>query len=74
MLLSCTGRLHGGSENGKISALGDFGDLINLATREKFLSRSDNPTTESDQPPDEQQWTLWVEEESRRRTGYLIWV
>ncbi|KAL4919724.1 fungal-specific transcription factor domain-containing protein [Aspergillus aurantiobrunneus] len=74
MLLNCVGRLHGSSENGKLSALGDFGDLINLATREKLLSRPENPNLSSDQPSSEQQWTVWVEEESRRRTGYLIWL
>ncbi|KAL4936866.1 hypothetical protein BDV06DRAFT_216320 [Aspergillus oleicola] len=73
MLLSCIGRLHGSSESGRLSALSDFSDLINLATREKLLSRSDSTDSSLDQPT-EQQWTLWVEYETRRRTGYLIWL
>ncbi|KAL4975380.1 fungal-specific transcription factor domain-containing protein [Aspergillus desertorum] len=74
MLLSCIGRLHGNSESGKLSALADFGDLINLTNRERLLSRSDNPSTSADQPSPEQQWNLWIEEEARRRTGYVIWL
>ncbi|KAL4968821.1 putative C2H2 transcription factor [Aspergillus stella-maris] len=73
MLLSCIGRLHGSSESGRLSALSDFGDLINLATHEKLLSRSKSTNISADEPT-EQQWTIWVEEESRRRTGYLIWL
>ncbi|KAL4931504.1 putative C2H2 transcription factor [Aspergillus undulatus] len=73
MLLSCIGRLHGSSESGRLSALGDFGDLINLAMRKKLLSRPDNTLLPSDQSTD-QQWTLWIEQEARIRTGYLIWL
>lgn len=74
MLLSCIGRLHGNSESGKLSALADFGDLVNLANRQRLLSRSENPNTSADQLSPEQQWLLWIEEEARRRTGYVIWV
>ncbi|KAL3439271.1 fungal-specific transcription factor domain-containing protein [Aspergillus tetrazonus] len=74
MLLSCIGRLHGNSESGKLSALADFGDLVNLANRQRLLSRSENPNTSADQSSPEQQWLLWIEEEARRRTGYVIWL
>ncbi|RDW62971.1 putative C2H2 transcription factor [Aspergillus mulundensis] len=74
MLLNCIGRLHGNNESGKLSALGDFGDLINLATRERLLSRLDYSDMPKDQPSSEHEWSLWVEEEARRRTGYLIWL
>ncbi|KAL4866353.1 hypothetical protein BDV12DRAFT_173097 [Aspergillus spectabilis] len=73
MLLNCIGRLHGSSEASKLSAIGDFSDLTNLATREKLLYRSDTKST-SDEVSAEKQWMLWVEEETRRRTGYLIWL
>ncbi|KAL2829968.1 fungal-specific transcription factor domain-containing protein [Aspergillus cavernicola] len=76
ILLNCVGRLHGSSERGRLSALGNFGDLAHLATREKLLSRSDKSTLSSDDASSssEQQWILWIEEEARRRTGYLIWL
>ncbi|KAL5341555.1 fungal-specific transcription factor domain-containing protein [Aspergillus crustosus] len=74
MLLNCIGRLHGSSEGCRLSALGDFSNLINLATREKLLYRSDTLRSISDELSPEQQWMLWIEEETRRRTGYLIWL
>ncbi|KAL4802273.1 fungal-specific transcription factor domain-containing protein [Aspergillus unguis] len=72
MLLSCIGRLHGSGESVQRSALSDFGDLCNLAACENMLVSSDGLA--SDQVPPEEQWTLWSEEEARRRTGYMIWL
>ncbi|KAL2821597.1 fungal-specific transcription factor domain-containing protein [Aspergillus granulosus] len=74
MLLNCVGRLHGSSERGRISALSDLGELTNLAICEKLLSRSDDPSPSAEEGSSEQQWMHWVEEEIRRRTGYLIWL
>ncbi|KAL4887463.1 fungal-specific transcription factor domain-containing protein [Aspergillus karnatakaensis] len=74
MLLNCIGRLHGSSESSKLLALGDLSDLTHLATREKLLCRTDSSRTSLDEVSPEQQWILWVEEETRRRTGYLIWL
>ncbi|KAL3464201.1 fungal-specific transcription factor domain-containing protein [Aspergillus heterothallicus] len=74
MLLNCVGRLHGSSERGRLSALSDLSELTNLATCEKLLSRSEDPFSSSEQSSLGQQWMSWVEEEARRRTGYLIWL
>ncbi|KAL2840967.1 fungal-specific transcription factor domain-containing protein [Aspergillus pseudoustus] len=74
MLLNCVGRLHGSSERGRISARSDLGDLTNFASSEKLLSRSDDQSPSSEEGISEQQWVHWVEEEARRRTGYLIWL
>ncbi|KKK23571.1 hypothetical protein ARAM_001318 [Aspergillus rambellii] len=74
ILLNCVGRLHGGSERGRISALGDFTDLTNLATRERLLCCPGKINNSPNEASVGQEWTLWVEEESRKRTGYLIWL
>ncbi|KAL3472953.1 hypothetical protein BJX99DRAFT_234439 [Aspergillus californicus] len=74
MLLNCVGRLHGSSERSRLSALGDLGDLANLATREQLLCRQNTSDLSSGELSPEQLWLFWVEGESRRRTGYLIWL
>jgi hypothetical protein len=74
MLLNCVGRLHGSSERSRLSSLSDLGDLTNLGACEKLLSRSEDSGPSAEEGSSEQQWLHWVEEEARRRTGYLIWV
>ncbi|KAJ0425509.1 fungal-specific transcription factor domain-containing protein [Aspergillus carlsbadensis] len=74
MLLNCVGRLHGSSERSRLSSLSELGDLTNLGACEKLLSRSEDSSSSAEEGSSEQQWLQWVEEEARRRTGYLIWL
>ncbi|KAI9370595.1 fungal-specific transcription factor domain-containing protein [Aspergillus egyptiacus] len=74
MLLNCIGRLHGSSEHGRLSALGDFSNIANLVAREKLLCRSEKSGPSPDETSSELQWEAWVEKEARRRTAYLIWL
>lgn len=75
MTLSCIGLLHSsGNEQSKVSTLNAFGDLVNFTIQEKLLCAASKPTAQYGDLPLEQKWHDWVEDEIRRRTGYLIWV
>lgn len=75
MALSCIGLLHSsGCEQSKVSTLNAFGDLVNFTIREGLLCAVNKPTSQYDDLPLEQKWQDWVEDEIRRRTGYLIWL
>ncbi|KAI9928264.1 hypothetical protein MW887_002297 [Aspergillus wentii] len=74
MLLSCIGLLHNSDERSRLSALSSFGDLITFTTRERLLSPSSRTKLLSDELSQERKWTIWIEDEVRRRTGYLIWL
>jgi hypothetical protein len=71
-ILNCLGLFHGRSERCGASAFSSFGDLVNHTMREGLLGPSDlaglRPETL------DQQWALWIEDEVRRRLGYLIWL
>lgn len=75
MALSCIGLLHSsGCEQSKVTTLNAFGDLVNFTIREGLLCAVHKPTSQYGDLPLEQKWQDWVEDEIRRRTGYLIWV
>jgi hypothetical protein len=75
MTLSCIGLLHSsGNEQSKVFTLNAFGDLVNFTIREGLLCAANKSTAQYGDIPLEQKWHDWVEDEIRRRTGYLIWV
>ncbi|KAF7115740.1 hypothetical protein CNMCM5793_003243 [Aspergillus hiratsukae] len=75
MALSCIGLLYSsGNEQSKMSTLNAFGDLVNLAIQERLLCATSKSTAQYGDLPLEQKWHDWVEDEIRRRTGYLIWL
>lgn len=71
-ILNCLGLFHGRSERCGASAFSSFGDLVNHTMREGLLG----PSGLAGLRPEtlDQQWALWIEDEVRRRLGYLIWV
>ncbi|KAJ6119703.1 hypothetical protein N7523_003983 [Penicillium sp. IBT 18751x] len=71
MLLNCIGLLHSGKEQDKLSALTLFKDLVTFANHEKLLCPSQTEITRNSK---EAAWVKWAQDESRRRTGYCIWV
>ncbi|KAL5364146.1 fungal-specific transcription factor domain-containing protein [Aspergillus floccosus] len=72
-ILNCIGLFHGRSERCGISAFSSFGDLVNLAMREGLLGPSGIAGLHPSENL-EQRWALWIEDEVRRRLGYLIWL
>ncbi|KAL4890221.1 hypothetical protein BDV59DRAFT_185071 [Aspergillus ambiguus] len=72
VLLNCIGLFHGSSERCGVSAFSSFGDLVNFTMGERLLGPSDS--TLSCETSLERQWTLWIEDEIKRRTGYLVWL
>ncbi|KAJ5160007.1 uncharacterized protein N7482_007011 [Penicillium canariense] len=73
MLLNCIGLLHSGNEKDKLSAFGAFKDLVTLANDEKLLS-STKPLRESNGNSCEDLWQKWIKDETRKRTGYCVWL
>ncbi|KAJ5315452.1 hypothetical protein N7476_005759 [Penicillium atrosanguineum] len=71
MLLNCIGFLYSGNEQDKLSALTLFKDLVTFASYEKLLSPSRMEITRN---TNEAMWMKWAQDESRRRTGYCIWL
>ncbi|PLB47304.1 C2H2 type zinc finger domain protein [Aspergillus steynii IBT 23096] len=71
--LNHIGLLHGNNERTRRNALSSFGSLVDLATKEGLLCSTQSELFSSGDPV-ERQWTLWVEDELKRRTGYLIWL
>lgn len=72
--LNHIGLLHSNNERTRGNALSSFGGLVDLAMQEGLLCSSTQPELFSRRDTVELQWTLWVEDELKRRTGYLIWV
>ena len=72
-LLSSIGMLHSGNETLKMSASKSFMDLVSMCNRERLLHplRPEGNGILRDRLTD---WGTWIEDESRRRTGYCIWV
>lgn len=71
MLFNCIGFLHSRNERDKHSALSSFGELISLANTSCLLVPRGTPFERTSQDLD---WTFWIQDEVRRRTGYCIWV
>ncbi|PWY84945.1 hypothetical protein BO70DRAFT_313320 [Aspergillus heteromorphus CBS 117.55] len=74
MALNCIGSLYNSDERVRASTLDNFGNLVGLVRRENLLGRSDNLTLLSSITAQEPQWDLWVENEIKRRSGYIIWL
>ncbi|KAI2930256.1 transcriptional regulator family: Fungal Specific TF and C2H2 zinc finger [Aspergillus niger] len=73
-VLNCVGILYSCDERARLLALNTFGNLIGFVNREKLLSRPDRPIQPLNGKTNEQHWVSWVEDEIRRRIGYLIWL
>lgn len=73
-VLNCVGIVYSCDERARLLALNTFGNLIGFVNREKLLSRPDRPIQPLNGKTNEQHWLSWVEDEIRRRIGYLIWV
>jgi hypothetical protein len=63
--------LYSGDENSKQCALKCFTDLVSWSNHEQLLHQIKQPVNEASQTAN---WGSWVEEETKRRTGYFIWV
>ncbi|KAF7588208.1 hypothetical protein BBP40_005991 [Aspergillus hancockii] len=74
MMLNCVGLLHGNNEQARSSALDNFGELVSLATREGLLGASTQPRLPLRENSEEALWATWIEDETRKRTGYFIWL
>ncbi|KAE8353015.1 C2H2 type zinc finger domain protein [Aspergillus coremiiformis] len=74
MMLNCVGLLHGNNENARSSMLDSFGELVSLATREGLLCAATLSKLATTEIPQEAHWVTWVEDETRKRTGYFIWL
>lgn len=71
-VLNCVGILYSCDERARLLALNTFGNLAGFVTREKLLGH--RPIQSSKGETNELRWVSWVDDEIRRRTGYLIWV
>ncbi|PWY95869.1 C2H2 transcription factor, partial [Aspergillus sclerotioniger CBS 115572] len=72
--LNCVGLLYSCDERARLSALNSFGDLIGFVTHEELLGHSDKWKPLTGEQTYEQKWESWIEDETRRRTGYFIWL
>ncbi|KAK2765550.1 hypothetical protein FQN54_008404 [Arachnomyces sp. PD_36] len=68
-VLNCIGSLYSGQEQLKQSGLKSFNDLASSNNIERLL-RHPKLLDGARQTTD---WSAWIEDEARRRTGYLIW-
>ncbi|OJJ68188.1 hypothetical protein ASPBRDRAFT_47129 [Aspergillus brasiliensis CBS 101740] len=73
-VLNCIGLLYNCDERARLLALNTFGNLIGLVSSEKLLGRPDGSVQFSNGTMSEQRWVSWIEDEIRRRAGYLIWL
>jgi hypothetical protein len=73
MLLNCIGLFHSGIEKDKLSALSAFKELVRLVEDKKLLAAS-KPLKESGRISGEVLWQKWIDDETRKRTGYCVWV
>ncbi|GMF77863.1 unnamed protein product [Aspergillus oryzae] len=56
------------------AAFSDIGELVNLSTREGLLCASTQSRLSSMDTSHDTRWAIWIEDETRKRTGYFIWV
>ncbi|PYH44603.1 putative C2H2 transcription factor [Aspergillus saccharolyticus JOP 1030-1] len=73
-LLDCIGLMYNSDERARDSALDRFGDLTSLLIRNQLLKPSGHNKSDFRDKPVEQKWLIWVEDEVRRRTAYLVWL
>jgi hypothetical protein len=69
MLLNCIGLIHSGNPQSRDSGLSLFSELVRLAHGEDLFS-----TSHQSHVQDTRQWGYWIENEMKRRTGYLVWL
>lgn len=74
MMLNCVGLAYGANEKTRASALNSFGDLVTLVSRERLLYSVSSPNPAGGDDTLEAQWSLWIEDEVKRRTAYFVWV
>lgn len=73
ILLNCIGLFHSGIEKDKLSALSSFKELVSLVEDKKLLAAS-KPLKESNRISGEVLRQKWIDDETRKRTGYCVWV
>jgi hypothetical protein len=73
MLLNCLGLFHSGIEKDKLLALSSFKELVSFVQNKKLLVAS-KPLKESSRISGEVLWQKWIDDETRKRTGYCVWV
>lgn len=71
MLFNCIGLFHSQDERDKRSALGTFGELVSLSNNACLLAAREIRLGGASEDAD---WISWVQDETRRRTAYCIWV
>ena len=74
IMLNCVGLLHGSNEHSRDFALDSIGELVNISTREGLLCASTQSRLPTRDTSQDARWATWVEDETRKRTGYFIWV
>ncbi|KAE8310705.1 fungal-specific transcription factor domain-containing protein [Aspergillus transmontanensis] len=73
-MLNCVGLLHGSNEHSRDFALDSIGELVNLSTREGLLCASTQSRLSPMGTSQDTRWAIWIEDETRKRTGYFIWL
>ncbi|KAE8165300.1 fungal-specific transcription factor domain-containing protein [Aspergillus tamarii] len=74
IMLNCVGLLHGSNEHSRDFALDSIGELVNISTREGLLCASTQSRLPTRDTSQDARWATWVEDETRKRTGYFIWL
>ncbi|OGM43475.1 C2H2 type zinc finger domain protein [Aspergillus bombycis] len=74
IMLNCVGLLHGSNEHSRDFALDSIGELVNLSTREELLRASTQSRLSTMDTSQGACWATWIEDETRKRTGYFIWL
>ncbi|KAE8146822.1 C2H2 type zinc finger domain protein [Aspergillus avenaceus] len=74
MMLNCVGLLHGNDERARCSALNSFSELVNITTQERLLCATAKRKFGVQQKSPGAEWTTWIVDETRVRTGYFVWL
>ena len=72
-LFNCIGLFYSGNEKDKLYALSSFKELVSLVENKRLLAAS-KPLKESGRISGEVLWQKWIDGETRKRTGYCVWV
>lgn len=70
VLLNCIGLIHSGNTQNRDYGLNLFGELVRLAHHEGLFSTN----SQNQEQDSRRQWRHWIENETNRRTGYLVWL
>ncbi|KAE8372645.1 C2H2 type zinc finger domain protein [Aspergillus bertholletiae] len=74
IMLNSVGLLHGSNEHTRNFALDNIGELVNFSTREGLLCASTQSKISPMETSQDSLWATWIENETRKRTGYFIWL